>query len=262
LIATGVQIFEGTRMARIRSGSRVRVGTPAGEVESDAVVLAVNAWAMAFPQVRRHMLITASDTVVVPAPQDATDVLADGVGVSDSGRLLNYWRRTTEGHLLFGKGGLAVGYGAGAADRLFRDRVDETTLRDRMGRLLPGVPYRPLFRWRSPVEYSLTSLPFFTQLDGHPRVYLAAGYSGDGVGPSKLGAKILASLALGSRDEWSASPLTRAPTQTLPPEPLRFVGGLIVGRALRRQDQRQAAGRTTDKPTELLTRLDPTSWVS
>ncbi len=263
LIEHAVLVFEGSRMTRLRSDRHVRVMTARGEVVADSAILAVNAWAMAFPQVRRHMLLTASDNVVLPIPTDTIDrFAAAGVGVSDSGRLLNYWRTTVDGHLLFGKGGLAVGYGAVAADTLFAAQVNDAVLRDRAQGLFPDIPYKPVSSWRAPVEYSLSSLPFFVPLEGHPRVHLAAGYSGDGVGPSRLGAKILASLALGTDDEWSASPLTRAPTRRLPPEPVRFIGGQVVAGALKRQDSHQAHALPTDKATELLTRLDPTSWVT
>lgn len=262
LIEHGVLVFEGSRMTGLRTDRHVRIMTARGEVIADSAILAVNAWAMAFPQVRRHMLLTASDNVMLPLPTEAIDRFTDGVGVSDSGRLLNYWRTTVDGHLLFGKGGLAVGYGAVAAGTLFAAQVDDAVLRDRCHRLFPDIPYRPVSSWRAPVEYSLSSLPFFVTLEGHPRVHLAAGYSGDGVGPSRLGAKILASLAVGTDDEWSASPLTRAPTRRLPPEPFRFIGGQMVARALKRQDSHQARALPTDKATELLTRLDPTSWIT
>lgn len=262
LLDAGVSIYENTRMTGVCSGSEVRVTTDLGQVRADAAILAVNAWAMAFPQVRPHMLITASDNVVMPLPPSVSELIRPGVGTSDSGRLLNYWRTTGEGHLLFGKGGLAVGYGSAGADRLFGPDVNDRVLGDRLRQLLPRVPYRPMARWRAPVEYSVTSLPFFAPLETLPRVFLAAGYSGDGLGPSRLGAKVLASQALGTDDEWSQHPLTRMPTQRLPREPVRFLGGQLVGAALLHQDTRQAAGRSTGTAAELLTRLDLTSWVS
>lgn len=260
-LTCGVRIFENTPMAQLTTDGALSVRTPRGAVKAQSVVLAINAWAMRFRQVRRHMVVTASDNIVTQPMEWPDGPFGSGVGVSDQGRLLNYWRTTADGRLLFGKGGLAVGWGSRGADTLFSDVINEQLVAARAGRILPRLSYRTEFRWRAPVEYSTTSLPFFTAWEGHPRVFIGTGYSGDGVGPSKLGGKILASLAMGVDDEWSTSPLTRTPTETLPPDPIRYVGGQVVGRALIRQDSDQAGGRSTGPLTRAVTRLDPTAWI-
>ena len=90
---------------------------------------------------------------------------------------------------------------------------------------------------------------------------MGSGYSGDGVGPACLGGRILASLALGTDDEWSRSGLTRLPRGWLPPEPIRFVGGQLVRAALTRADNARSSGKQVDLVTAAITKLDPTSWV-
>jgi len=260
-IDRGVVVYENTPMTGLTGTGMVTVRTSRGEVRAATVVLAINAWAMKFRQVRRHMVITASDNIVTEPLDWPAGNTPTGVGVSDSGRLLNYWRTTIDGRLLFGKGGLALGWRARAADTFFSGSINDDVLKSRIESVFPQLAYRPAFRWRAPVEYSTTSLPFFTPWRSHPRVFIGTGYSGDGVGPSKLGAKILASLALMSVDEWSSSPLTHPPPRALPPDPLRFVGGQVVRRALLRQDSNEALGQSTGRLTRALTRLDATAWI-
>ena len=72
------------------------------------------------------------------------------------------------------------------------------------------------------------------------RVHYAAGFTGNGVGPSWLVGKTLASLALGQSVR---SPLLAARAPSLPPEPLRSVGASVVRRALLAIDDAETAGR-------------------
>ena len=56
----------------------------------------------------------------------------------------------------------------------------------------------------------IDGLPFFCTL-GRPDLVCGAGFSGNGVGPSVLGGRILASMALGFDDEWAHCGLVRSP---------------------------------------------------
>jgi glycine/D-amino acid oxidase-like deaminating enzyme len=261
----GVQVFEDTPVRAVsEEPGSAAVRTAGGEVRADGVVLAINAWMAGFPAVRRRMVVTASDNLVTRALPDALLEQAglDGIGVSDSTRLLNYWRTTGDGGLLFGKGGVGLGFGARGADSMFGPIVKGTPLGRELSRILP-MANRAGVRdtWRAPVEYSLTSLPFFEALPGHQRVFYGAGYSGDGVGPARLGGKILASLVLREQDGWSRCGLLRPPQGWLPPEPFRFLGGQLVKSALLRIEGAENAGRTPHPLARTLSRLDPTSWV-
>ncbi|BBC30496.1 hypothetical protein SGFS_017900 [Streptomyces graminofaciens] len=261
----GVQVFEDTPVRTVseKPGSAV-VHTDTGEVRADGVVLAINAWMAGFPSVRKRMVVTASDNLVTRAlPGELLEQAGqDGIGVSDSTRLLNYWRTTGDGRLLFGKGGVGLGFGACGADSMFGPASKRTPLGQELRRILPMATRAGVQdTWRAPVEYSLTSLPFFEALPGHERVFYGAGYSGDGVGPARLGGKILASLVLREQDEWSQCGLVRPPQGWLPPEPFRFLGGQLVKSALLRIEAAENAGRTPHLLARTLGRLDPTNWV-
>ena len=80
-------------------------------------------------------------------------------------------------------------------------------------------------------------------MPGSRRVHYGLGYSGHGVGPSWLGGQILASLALGLDDEWTALPLATRRVASLPPEPLKRLGGGVVRSAIMACEQAEEDGR-------------------
>ncbi|PKV95479.1 glycine/D-amino acid oxidase-like deaminating enzyme [Amycolatopsis echigonensis] len=206
----GVDVYEQSPVRAIEGTGPVRVRTDGGVVTADRVVLAINAWASSLPWVRRHLVMTASDNFVTePLPPELRTAAGEGTGASDSRRLLNYWRTTDDGRLLFGKGGVGLGFRDRGASSMFGPVPHLALLGRHFERSFPQLSGLAISSWRAPVEYSLTSLPFFTALPDNPRVFVGTGYSGDGVGPSRLGGRILASLATGADDEWSDCGLTR-----------------------------------------------------
>jgi hypothetical protein len=87
------------------------------------------------------------------------------------------------------------------------------------------------------------------------------GFSGNGVGPTVLGGRILASMALEREDEWRRCGLVRAAPRGLPPEPLRYLGGRIVQAAVRRKEEAEDLERAPSVVDRALTRLAPAGLV-
>jgi hypothetical protein len=86
-------------------------------------------------------------------------------------------------------------------------------------------------------------------LPGAP-VHYAFGFTGNGVGPSHLAGRALASLALDRRDDATRLPIVdAAPGAFVPPEPLAFAGGRVVRAAMLRRDRLQEEGRRVDSVT-------------
>jgi hypothetical protein len=87
------------------------------------------------------------------------------------------------------------------------------------------------------------------------RIHFGAGYTGNGVGPSWLGGQILASLVLGSDDEWSRLALVDRHVRKLPPEPVNFLGGSVVRAAMLSVEEAQEAGREPSAPARFVASL-------
>ena len=260
-LARGVRIFEGSAMTAL-DGTRVR--TAAGSVAAGRVVLALNAWAVRFAELRRRLVIVGSDIVATaPAPERLAQIgWAHGPSISDSRLLVHYYRTTDDGRIAFGKGGGAVAFGRVVGRRFEgpsrRAASAEAAFR-RTYPMLSDVPIQA--SWTGPIDRSRTGLPFFGFLGGRRDIAYGVGYSGNGVGPAFLGGKILASLALDRDDEWTASALVGRRVAGLPPEPFRFAGGHMVRAAIVRKERLEDEGRAAGRITNRLVGLAPAGLV-
>jgi hypothetical protein len=109
--------------------------------------------------------------------------------------------------------------------------------------------------WGGPVDRAPGHLPFVGAIGDHGNIHYGVGYSGNGVGPSGLVGRILARRALGLRDKYSTCALVSGPPGYLPPEPLRFAGGVLVREAVQRGEEREEAGGRATPVERLAKRL-------
>lgn len=243
----GVRIHENSAMTALHRGTPPAVRTARGRVEARAVVLALNAWAYELPEFRRSVYPVSVDQLATePVPERLARIgLADGVAISDSRLMVDYYRTTPDGRMVFGKGGAGhLLFGAKVGRKIEYPGTRHDEVMADLRRLYPDLADAPIaVAWRGPVARTSTGLPFFGRLEGAPGIVYGHGYSGNGVGPSYLGGRILASLALGRQDEWAATPLARGALGRLPPDPIRYFGGLLVRRAVMAKDRAEDEGR-------------------
>ena len=142
-----------------------------------------------------------------------------------------------------GSGTGPIGFGGTIDDRFSGDVPTAARAAAGLRRLLPGLDGARIERaWGGPIDVSADHLPFFATKPG-TRIHYGAGYSGHGVGPSWLGGQILASLVLRADDEWTRLPLATRRVPSLPPEPLRRLGGGLVRASIMACESAEEAGR-------------------
>lgn len=243
----GIRIHERSPMLRYESGQPARVHTPCGSVSAKKLVFALNAWmAEAFPQFERSIAIVSSDMVITERCPELLQAmgLADGVSVLDSRTFVHYYRSTEDGRLMLGKGGNTFARGGRIAPVFDQRSPYEGQLTQALHGFFPSLASTPITAsWNGPSDRSVTGFPFFGRLDGAPNVFYGFGYSGNGVGPSHMGGQILSALILDEDNAWTRSPLTRGPLGQFPPEPIRYVGSIVVRNAIRRKEAAEDAGR-------------------
>jgi len=109
--------------------------------------------------------------------------------------------------------------------------------------------------WGGPIDVSGLHLPFFGSVEG-AGVHYGLGFTGNGVGPSHLGGRILAAKALGAAEpELFALPVVTQRPKRFPPEPLRSPGALVVNAAIRRVDVLADDDRRANPLVELVAGL-------
>jgi hypothetical protein len=70
-----------------------------------------------------------------------------------------------------------------------------------------------------------------------------------------MGGQILSSMALDLDNAWTRSPITRGPLGRFPPEPLRYMGSIMVRNAIRRKERAEDADREPWLFDRMLSRL-------
>lgn len=242
----GVQIFENTPMTALLRTTPAMVSVPGGTLTAKTVVLANNAWASAIPELRRTILPVTSTVVATnPIPRRLEDIgWTGGEAITDSQLMVDYYRTTHDGRIVFGKGTGMISF-ASKIDARYDDnaQLSRDTERD-LRATYPQLSDVPVTHaWSGPIDRTYDSLPVFGHLKGATNIVYGIGWSGNGVGPSRLGGRILASLALGLDDEWSRCGLVGRKPKLFPVEPLRYIGGLLVRNAVRRKEAAQADDR-------------------
>ena len=265
-LARGVRVFERSPMTRLERSRPPVVHTARGRVRAERVVLALNAWLAQVPELARSIFVLASDIVATdPVPERLAELgLTDGIAISDSRLLVNYYRTTLDGRLAFGQGGGLIARG-GRIGQAFHGvpppaRTAEVTASLRA--LYPALADVPApLAWTGPIDRTHDALPVLGRLGGRPEIVFGGGWSGNGVGPSELGGRMLASLALGLDDEWAHSAELLPPRGGFPPEPIRSVGARVVRAAVARRERAEDAGRRPGPLTARVASLAPAGLV-
>lgn len=259
-LAKGIRIHERTPLVRLERGRRPALVTPGGRIEAGMVILAMNAWLAGFRELRSSFIVVAAEAAITdPIPERLAAMgWKKGPATSDSRTMVGNARTTRDGRVEFGKGNGALAFGGtvGAAYEGEAARLD--LIRREFAQAIPRLAdVAPVHSWAGPIDRGADGVPSFGLLPGTDNVVFGVGFSGNGVGPTKLGARILASLALRARDEWSTCGLVRQPRAAFPGEPVRAIGGAIVRRAVMRKDRLDHEGLKADALTRALVRFVP-----
>jgi glycine/D-amino acid oxidase-like deaminating enzyme len=246
LIETGVEVFESSPMQSLRRRpSGVEARTAGGVVRAAAAVLATGGAAKGLRGPLRGRLSIASSHIVItePVPELLEEIgWTGGESITDSRALVDYFRTTPDGRIAFGWGGgrISVGGQVGGRAELDREVIDRTIAH--LGDFFPGLAGKKVTHaWGGPIDASPTHLPLVLPLRGG-RAFAAAGYTGNGVGPSHMVGRTLASLALDRHDEPSRLAFVDPSPPRVPPEPFHWIGGEAIRRGIIAKEEAQLAG--------------------
>ncbi len=256
----GVEIYEYARVETIIRSDPAELVMRRGKVTARRVVIATNAWAAAVPELKRQFVCVGSAIVSTPPiPERLADIgWTGGESITDSQATVDYYRTTREGHIVFGKGGGRLYYTGEPGKVVFHDPVGIAEAAADFRRVYPMLADVPLERgWSGPIDRTWDSLPLLGSLPDAPNISYGIGWSGNGVNPSRIGGRILASLVLDKRDRWADNGLVNRKARPFPPEPLRYLGGSIVRAAMIRKDRKEIAGRKPSLIDKTLVRLAP-----
>lgn len=242
-----VTVFERSPLRSIRAGSWGCVAeTPSARVLARSCVLAIgSATGAAGSPLRGRLTVTSSHMVITePVP----DVLAEvgwtgGECITDGRAMLNYFRTTPDGRIAFGWGGGLIACGARLGGRTERDPDLVRQVEAHLRSFFPGLEGRRVERaWGGPIDVSPSHLPVVARV-GSDSVHAAFGYTGNGVGPSHLLGRVLASLALDRRDGHSRLAVAEPASKRVPGGLAGWLGGNAIRAAIIAKEGAEEQGR-------------------
>jgi gamma-glutamylputrescine oxidase len=196
-----------------RSGARAIDGNTVhhdrGRVTADRIILATDAFSATLAPRLAPFIAHVESFIVATAPLDALaqSVLPSDAAVADTRHVLDYYRKSADGRLLFA--------GREAYWNVPRDIA--ALVRPRMLRVFPQLRDVAITHaWAGTVGITRTRMPHFGRLS--ERILFGHGYSGHGVALSVLGGKALAQAALGDSARFDV--LARVPARPFPGGPL------------------------------------------
>ncbi|HEY1687677.1 MAG TPA: FAD-dependent oxidoreductase [Solirubrobacteraceae bacterium] len=245
LIEEGVSVYEHTRVRSLHAGrTGVVLEAGGGSVAAASAVVAINAAAAGLLPLRNGLTVSSTHMLVTEPVPDVLEAIGwtGGECISDGRNYVHYFRTTPDGRIAFGFGGGRLAFGARLGGHVAVDPRVLARVRADLLQIFPTLAGRRIEHgWGGPVDVSPNKLPVIGTI-GRDRVHYVYGFTGNGVGPSHLAGKVLASLVLDRRDELTRLALVEPQLARVPPEPLRYLGGAVVRRALLRKEDREDAG--------------------
>jgi glycine/D-amino acid oxidase-like deaminating enzyme len=243
----GVRIYERTPVESLeRAGPAVQVRARRGSLTARRVILATSAYTHhLLPGITRRFIplydyILVSDRLS-PAQREAIG-WRNRQGVTDGRAFFNYYRLTADDRILWGTSEATYYRGNRVDPSCDHSAEHYTSLRASFRRHFPqldglGFPYA----WGGAICGTTRLTPFFgSALEG--RVRYGLGYTGHGLGTTRIAGRILAHLALERPSDLLELGMVRRKPFPYPPEPWRSWAVAGVSRALRRVDGGAAPG--------------------
>jgi gamma-glutamylputrescine oxidase len=190
----GGRIFENSPVVSVDMDNAV-VKTASGEVRAKTVLVCGNAYLQGvLPSLEgRVMPVSTQVMATEPLGDEAVRLLPSNVCVEDANYVLDYFRRTAEGRILYG-GGIIYG---GSDPASIKAKILPNMLKT-----FPSLKDAKIdYAWSGNFALTLTRFPQIGKLA--PKIYFSHGDSGHGVTTTHLLARLLAESVTGDNSRFN-----------------------------------------------------------
>jgi gamma-glutamylputrescine oxidase len=216
----GVRIYEGTRGRPATKGQSGEVVTARGRVAAKHVVLGCNAYlGKVVPRLAGNIMPINNFVIATePLPSHLLPrVNRDNLSMSDTLFVINYWKLSEDGRLIFGGG-------ENYSSRFPRDI--KAFVRPHMLNIYPELEDTEIeYGWGGAVGITLNRMPDFGRIGEH--LWYAQGFSGHGVPTATMAGKLLAEAIDGDTSGFDL--MASVPTHRFPGGTLLRWPGLVAG---------------------------------
>ena len=195
LESLGGVIYEDSAVTRVQEGDKAVIHTEQGSVTADFVIVAGNAYLGGLIPKLEQKAMPCGTQVITTAPLSEAqqrELLPQDNCVEDCNYLLDYFRLSGDGRLIYGGG---VTYGAREPDKI------EALIVPNMLKTFPQLKgVKVDYAWTGNFLLTLMRLPQFGRIGKN--IYYAQGYSGHGVTSSHLAGKVLCDAIQGQAERF------------------------------------------------------------
>ena len=210
-VQAGVRIHELSRVTGYTGTSPTVVRTGHGEVRAQHLVLGCNGYLGPLEPRIADRIMPINNFLLATAPLGplAARLITDPACVHDTLFVVNYFRLSPDGRLIFG--------GGENYTRKFPADL-KGFVRRQMLRIFPQLGPIPIdYAWGGTLAITMNRLPHLGRLA--PNVYFAQGYSGHGISTATLAGQLMAEAIAGTAERFDVF-------ARLPPPP--FPGGTLL----------------------------------
>ena len=216
----GVRIYEGTRGVPASDGRSGDVRTEHGCVRAKHVVLGCNAYlGKLIPRLAGNIM-PINNFVIATSPLPShllPRINRDNLSMSDSLFVINYWKLSEDGRMIFGGG-------ENYSSRFPRDI--KAFVRPHMLNIYPELAETEIeYGWGGAVGITLNRMPDFGRIG--ERLWYAQGFSGHGVPTATMAGHLLAEAIDGDTSGFDL--MASVPTHRFPGGTLLRWPGLVAG---------------------------------
>ncbi|CUH46020.1 NAD(P)/FAD-dependent oxidoreductase [Ruegeria atlantica] len=205
----GVRICESTEVLGVEEATPAVVKSAHGKVTADHVILACNGYLGDLNRKVATKVMPINNFIAATEPLgvDAARVLTKDVAVADTKFVVNYFRLSADGRLLFG-GGESYGY------RFPSDIA--ATVRKPMTEIFPHLQDVKIdYAWGGTLAITMRRMPYLARIA--PNILSASGYSGHGVGTATHAGQLMALAIQGQAEGFNT--MARVPALPFPGGP-------------------------------------------
>lgn len=205
-VRAGVRIFEQTEVHEVEPGQPATVRSAQGRVTAEHVILATNGYSQHLSRQTAANVMPINNFIAATEPlgERAAQVLTKDVAIADGRFVINYFRLSHDGRLLFG-GGESYGY-------RFPSNI-AATVRKPMLEIFPHLEDVAIdYAWGGTLAITMKRMPYLARIA--PNILSASGYSGHGVGTATHAGWLMAQCIAG--DDAGFDVLASVPSTPFP----------------------------------------------
>lgn len=216
----GAELYENTPALTYQEGGKTVIKTPEGRVRARVLVLACNGYLGNLePRVAGNMMPINNFMIATePLSEELkTRINRDQLSMSDSLFVINYWKLSEDGRMIFG----------GGENYTSRFPSDiKSFVRPYMLKLYPELKHCSIdYGWGGTLGITMNRMPDFGRLSNS--IFYAQGFSGHGVPTATLAGELLALAINGQSEKFDL--MASVPTHRFPGGTLLRWPGLVAG---------------------------------